>query len=91
MWCTFFSNPASMPANSDQYYGLNQFAIQLNGFEEGMKDKLPQTDSRFRPDQRLAFQPPPHTHTQSLYTLQWNLSNLDTLGTEESVLISEVS
>ena len=75
-----------MPANSDQYYGFNQFAIQLNGFEEGMKDKLPQTDSRFRPDQRLAFQTPPHT--QRLYTSQWNLSNLDTLGTEESVLIS---
>jgi hypothetical protein len=44
---------ASMPADSDQYYGFNQFAIQLNGFEEGMREKLPQTDSRFRPDQRL--------------------------------------
>ena len=27
----------------------------------------------------------------AINTLQWNLSNLDTLGTEESVLISEVS
>ena len=26
-----------------------------------------------------------------VYIVQWNLSNLDTLGTEESVLISEVS
>ena len=25
------------------------------------------------------------------FSVQWNLSNLDTLGTEESVLISEVS
>ena len=44
--------PATMPADSDQYYGFNQFAIQLNGFEEGMTEKLPATDSRFRPDQR---------------------------------------
>ena len=26
-----------------------------------------------------------------IHCIQWNLSNLDTLGTEESVLISEVS
>ena len=41
-----------------------------------------------------------NTHTLSntyqiyiiyIYTIQWNLSNPDTLGTEESVLISEVS
>ena len=41
--------------------------------------------------------PPPPTHTHTQYThnilqsLQWNPSNLDTLETEESVLISEVS
>ena len=53
---------AAMPADSNQYYGFNQFAIQLNGFEEGMRDKLPHCDSRFRPDQRS-------THMRTLFKL----------------------
>lgn len=51
-----------MPEDSDQYYGFNQFAIQLNGFEEDMREKLPATDSRFRPDQR-SVTPTHHTLT----------------------------
>ena len=54
MWLWSIVVAAPMPEDSDQYYGFNQFAIQLNGFEEGMRDKLPPTDSRFRPDQRSA-------------------------------------
>ena len=40
-----YTPTAAMPPDSEQYYGFNQFAIQLNGFEQGMRQKLPQTDS----------------------------------------------
>ena len=42
-----------MPEDCEQYFSFGQFAIELNELEEGLKDKLPQTDCRFRPDQRL--------------------------------------
>ena len=50
-----YTRAAPMPANSEQCYGFNQFAVQLNGFEKDMREKLPPTDSRFRPDQRSPF------------------------------------
>ena len=43
---------APMPEDYEQYFSFGQFAIELNELEEGLKDKLPQTDCRFRPDQR---------------------------------------
>ena len=41
-----------MPVDYEKYFCFSQFAIELNELEEGLKDKLPQTDCRFRPDQR---------------------------------------
>ena len=41
-----------MPVDYERYFSLSQFAIELNELEEGMKDRLPLTDCRFRPDQR---------------------------------------
>jgi hypothetical protein len=40
------------PANFRENYGFTQFAIELNEFTEGLKEVLPKTDTRFRPDQR---------------------------------------
>ncbi|CAF0898998.1 unnamed protein product [Didymodactylos carnosus] len=39
--------------NSKQYYGFTRFAIELNELDDDLKEQLPPTDSRFRPDQRL--------------------------------------
>jgi len=41
-----------MPVDHEQYYGFSQYTIGLNDLEEGVREKLPCTDSRFRPDQR---------------------------------------
>ncbi len=41
-----------MPEDSNSYYGFTRFAIELNELTEDIKDNLPPTDSRFRPDQR---------------------------------------
>ncbi len=49
-WAFFPAAP--MPEDYEQYFSFGQFAIELNELEEGLKDKLPQTDCRFRPDQR---------------------------------------
>ncbi|XP_062849690.1 oxysterol-binding protein-related protein 2 [Trichomycterus rosablanca] len=40
------------PDNSAQYYAFSTFAMQLNELEEDMKENLPITDCRFRPDIR---------------------------------------
>ncbi|KAF7706665.1 hypothetical protein HF521_019919 [Silurus meridionalis] len=40
------------PENSAQYYAFSKFAMQLNELEEDMKQNLPITDCRFRPDIR---------------------------------------
>ena len=42
-----------MPPDSERYYGFGYFAIQLNELLESEKDRLPCTDCRFRPDQRM--------------------------------------
>lgn len=42
-----------MPEDNHLYYGFTRFAIELNEFTENLKEDLPPTDSRFRPDQRL--------------------------------------
>ncbi|CAF0911342.1 unnamed protein product [Didymodactylos carnosus] len=39
--------------NSKQYYGFTRFAIELNELDDDLKQQLPPTDSRLRPDQRL--------------------------------------
>lgn len=43
----------AMPEDNHLYYGFTRFAIELNEFTENLKEDLPPTDSRFRPDQRL--------------------------------------
>ncbi|XP_058097235.1 oxysterol-binding protein-related protein 1C-like [Magnolia sinica] len=42
------SNPSQFPTR----YNLTRFAITLNELTPGLKEKLPPTDSRLRPDQR---------------------------------------
>ena len=39
------------PPNTDDYYGFTYFAISLNEITEDIKNVLPPTDSRLRPDQ----------------------------------------
>jgi len=45
------ANP--FPPNYEDQYGFGQFAVELNEITPDIKDKLPPTDTRFRPDQRL--------------------------------------
>nr|KAF6496847.1 oxysterol binding protein like 6 [Rousettus aegyptiacus] len=45
--------PGSMPSNYELYYGFTRFAIELNELDPVLKDLLPPTDARFRPDQRF--------------------------------------
>ncbi|XP_063789453.1 oxysterol-binding protein-related protein 6 isoform X3 [Pseudophryne corroboree] len=45
--------PGSMPMNYELYYGFTRFAMELNELDPVLKDFLPSTDARFRPDQRL--------------------------------------
>ncbi|XP_031442091.1 oxysterol-binding protein-related protein 3a [Clupea harengus] len=49
--CIWRANP--MPEDFEQFYGLTQFAIELNELDEKERPLLPPTDTRFRPDQRL--------------------------------------
>uniref|UniRef100_A0A3P9LFL2 Oxysterol-binding protein n=1 Tax=Oryzias latipes TaxID=8090 RepID=A0A3P9LFL2_ORYLA len=48
--CTW--RPGSMPTDYEMYYGFTRFAIELNELCPELKDVLPRTDARFRPDQR---------------------------------------
>lgn len=45
--------PGTMTDDHALYYGFSRFAIELNELNEEEARFLPQTDSRFRPDQRL--------------------------------------
>ncbi|XP_072468543.1 oxysterol-binding protein-related protein 6 isoform X6 [Notamacropus eugenii] len=45
--------PGSMPTNYELYYGFTRFAIELNELDPVLKELLPPTDARFRPDQRF--------------------------------------
>lgn len=42
----------SMPTDYELYYGFTRFAVELNELCPELKDVLPRTDARFRPDQR---------------------------------------
>jgi len=44
--------PGAIPKDHDKYYGFTQFAIDLNNIDSDLAATLPNTDSRFRPDQR---------------------------------------
>ncbi|XP_056145169.1 oxysterol-binding protein-related protein 6 isoform X1 [Lampris incognitus] len=44
--------PGSMPTDYELYYGFTRFAVELNELCPELKDALPPTDARFRPDQR---------------------------------------
>ncbi|KAL7754062.1 Oxysterol-binding protein 3 [Sorochytrium milnesiophthora] len=39
--------------NCDEYYGFTKFAMELNELTPDIAPVLPQTDTRFRPDQRM--------------------------------------
>ncbi|EST06283.1 Oxysterol-binding protein [Kalmanozyma brasiliensis GHG001] len=41
-----------MPRDAEDYYGFTHFAMSLNEITDDIKDILPPTDSRLRPDQR---------------------------------------
>lgn len=41
-----------MPPQSESMYNFTFFTLQLNYLPPGLKEKLPPTDSRLRPDQR---------------------------------------
>ncbi|KAF9103199.1 hypothetical protein BGX29_003664 [Mortierella sp. GBA35] len=43
----------SPPANHEKYYGFTEFTTYLNEMTKGLEQKLPKTDTRFRPDQSL--------------------------------------
>ena len=45
LWKT---NP--FPEQSHNMYNMSQFSLQINYLPEGLKEKLPPTDSRLRPD-----------------------------------------
>ncbi|XP_055076480.1 oxysterol-binding protein-related protein 7 [Misgurnus anguillicaudatus] len=45
--------PNAQPEDYFDYFGFSQYARELNELTDDIKDKLPPTDSRFRPDQRL--------------------------------------
>ena len=45
----------AVPENSKQYYGFTRFAIELNELNDDLRQQLPPTDTRFRPDQRFVF------------------------------------
>lgn len=44
---------APWPKRAADFYGFTQFAIELNEITEDIQGRLPATDSRLRPDQRL--------------------------------------
>jgi len=43
----------TLPENNMMMYGFNSFTLQLNLINNILKEKLPPTDSRFRPDVQL--------------------------------------
>lgn len=52
MSVSFCPPSGSMPTDYELYYGFTRFAIELNELCPELKDVLPRTDARFRPDQR---------------------------------------
>lgn len=46
---------SSFPSNFRENYGFTQFAIELNELTSDIKDLLPITDTRLRPDQRYVL------------------------------------
>ncbi|CAG7785076.1 unnamed protein product [Allacma fusca] len=43
----------TMPEDASKFYGFTRLAIELNELSPSLRDKIPGTDTRFRPDQRL--------------------------------------
>ena len=41
-----------LPEGCEDYFYFNEMAMNLNHLSEDLKEQLPPTDSRFRPDQR---------------------------------------
>jgi hypothetical protein len=42
-----------MPEDHARFYGFTRFAIELNEISPALQERLPVTDTRLRPDQRL--------------------------------------
>ncbi|KAL5567407.1 hypothetical protein UlMin_030571 [Ulmus minor] len=61
----------SKPSRHQTRYNLTRFAITLNELTPGLKDKLPPTDSRLRPDQRC------------LENGEYEMANSEKLGLEQ--------
>lgn len=59
-----------MPTDYELYYGFTRFAIELNELCPELKDVLPRTDTRFRPDQRYDSGCPLHA-SQLLKSDTW--------------------
>lgn len=53
-----------MPTDYELYYGFTRFAIELNELCPEMKEVLPPTDARFRPDQRYTHIEPFRTNSK---------------------------
>ncbi|XP_051728793.1 oxysterol-binding protein-related protein 7-like isoform X4 [Ctenopharyngodon idella] len=59
IFCDTFPNPQCIwkpnpqPDDYFDYFGFSQYARELNELTPDIKDNLPPTDTRFRPDQRL--------------------------------------
>jgi hypothetical protein len=51
--CFFSCCSGALPDDHALYYGFSRFAIELNEILDSEKDFLPNTDTRFRPDQRF--------------------------------------
>lgn len=49
---TILWRPNPKPAEADFYYQFSLFTLQLNHLSESLRERLPPTDARFRPDQR---------------------------------------
>ena len=47
---------AEFPPRAEQYYGFTYFAMSLNEITDDIKNIIPPTDSRLRPDQRALEQ-----------------------------------
>lgn len=62
--------PGAMPHEHDLYYGFTRFAMELNEMEPGMRDVLPYTDTRLRPDQRALEEGDVETAEQLKHSLE---------------------
>lgn len=61
---------AQLPPRAEQYYGFTYFAISLNEITDDIKNIIPPTDSRLRPDQRALENGDTDTAEEVKHTLE---------------------